>query len=257
VKIVFIHGAWVGPSSWDLFAARYASRGVSCVAPPWPHDDRPVDQLRASPDERLAGIGVGELVEHYAAIVAAEQAPPVIVGHSFGGLIAQLLLDRGLGAAGVAIHPAPPKGVFPSGSAVRASWPVLSTWAGWKKILTMSYEQFRWGFGHQLDEAACREAYDRHVIPTPGRPFFQAAFAPFGSATAIDFRKPRPPLLILGGTNDRTVTASMNRANHAKYRGAADYQECEGRSHWTIAEPGWEQIADRVLDWALERTRKS
>jgi pimeloyl-ACP methyl ester carboxylesterase len=175
---VFVHGAWVGPACWDRFVERFAGRGYRCLAPAWPYEDRPVEELRKTPAPELARVGVTEIVDHYAAIVEGLEEPAVLVGHSFGGLFVQMLLDRGLGSAGVAIDAAPPRGVFPTPSGVRASFPVVRTWRGWRKVLTMSFASFAWGFVHNLPEADQRETYDRLVIPTPGRIFFQTAFAP-------------------------------------------------------------------------------
>ncbi len=251
--IVLIHRAWVGPSCGSLFRPRLEAHGFATVAPAWPHDDRPVEELRRTPEPALAGVGVGEIVDRYASIVRALPAPPILIGHSFGGLFVQMLLDRGLGAAGVAIDSAPPKGVTPSWSAVRASAPVLSAFGGWRRTLRMSYESFRWGFVHTLSEAQARAAYDEHVIPTPGRPFWQAALSPFAGAMRVDTRKAdRAPLLLIAGSADRTVTAAMNRANHRLYRRSAavtDLHELPGRSHWIIAEPGWEEVVDDALAW--------
>lgn len=253
--VVFVHGAWVTPACWDLFKERYEERGYACLAPAWPYDDRPVEQLRRNPAPELAAVGLRDIADHYATVVAGLDEPPIIIGHSFGGLITQMLLDRGLGAAGVAIDPAPPRGVLPGPSAVRSSFPVLRSWRGWKKVLRMSFEQFRHGFVHQLPGAEQREAYERHVVPTPGRPFFQAAF---GKDNRVDFRNDsRAPLLITAGKVDRTVTSGMNRANFKKYarsEAITDFKEFAGRSHWVIAEPGWQEVADHVIEWAEKRT---
>lgn len=256
--VLFIHGAWVGPACWDRFAARFAEAGYECVAPAWPFEDRPIDELRADPAPQLARLGVGDIVEHYAAIAAAMPEAPVLVGHSFGGLFVQMLLDRGVGAAGVAIDSAPPRGVLPTPGAFRASFSVLRTWRGWRKVLTISYDDFRWGFLHNLPEDEQRRVYDAQVIPTPGRIFFQAGFAMFNSSTKVRFRNDgRSPLLLIAGERDRTVPAKMNRANLRKYHrstAVTDFQELPGRSHWLIAEPGWEAVADAAIEWAARQT---
>lgn len=255
--IVFVHGAWVGPRCWDSMRAHYAQKGLTSIAPSWPEDDRPYEALRAQPTEALARIGVQEIADHYERIIRALPRPPLLIGHSFGGLIVQILNSRGVGTAGVAIDSAPPKGIFPTPGAVRASLGVLSTFLGWRKVLRIGYPAFVHGFVHQLPEAEQRRAYEEHVIPTPGRPFFQAAFAPFIRATAVDFTKrDRPPLLLTSGANDRTVPAAMNRANHrayAKSGAITDLIELPNRSHWVIAEPGWEELADRSLEWAQKQ----
>jgi pimeloyl-ACP methyl ester carboxylesterase len=252
--VVFVHGAWVSSGCWDRFKGRYEGRGYACVTPSWPYDDRPVEELRRSPAPELARVGVTEIVEHYANIVSQLDEPPILIGHSFGGLFVQMLLDRGLGAVGVALDPAPPRGVLAGPKAIRASFGVLKTWRGWTKVLTTTYDRFRWGFASELTEADARAAYERYVIPTPGRVFFQAAF---GRETRVHFgNATRKPLLITAGSLDRTVPASMSRSNFKKYRtsvAVTAFKEFEGRTHWLIAEPGWEEIADFAITWAEER----
>ena len=260
VDVVFVHGAWVGPSCWSSFRQPFDQRGLRTIAPAWPFDDRPVDELRRSPDPALASVGIAEIVAHYEKIIRALPNKPLLVGHSFGGLFVQLLLDRGLGAAGVAIDSAPPKGVFATPSAVRANASVLLSWRGWRRVLFNSPEGFAWGFTHNLDPAAQRRAYDEHVIPTPGRPFFQAAFAPLLDVSRVRFdNAERAPLLLIAGERDRTLPPAMNRSNFARYakhpavKAKTDFREFAGRSHWIIAEPGWDEVAEFSLDWARQR----
>ncbi len=252
--VVFVHGAWVAPACWDSFRSRFESRGYSCLAPAWPYEGRPIEELRSNPAPELGRVGIPEIVEHHAKVVAALPEPPVLVGHSFGGLFVQMLLDRGLGAAGVAIDPAPPRGVLPGPHAFRFSLPAVATWRGWRKVLTIPPDRFAWGFCHTLPEAEQRKIYERHVVPTPGRIFFQAAV---GAGTKVNFRNAsRAPLLITAGELDRAVDARMNRSNFRKYRrspAVTDFEEFSGRTHWLIAGPGWEEVADVVLDW-LDRS---
>ncbi len=257
---MFIHGAWVGPSCWEPFIGRFEQAGYRCLAPPWPFEDRPIEELRASPAADLAHLGVAGIVDHYAAIATALPDPPVLIGHSFGGLFVQMLLDRGVGAAGVAIDAAPPRGVLPTPGAFRASFSVLRTWRGWRKVLTVRFPDFAWGFLHNLPPAEQRRVFDAQVIPTPGRIFFQAGFAMFNSSTKVDFRNgSRPPLLLIAGELDRTVPAKMNRSNLKKYRRSGaitDFREFPGRSHWLIAEPGWEEVADAAIGWIERQATK-
>ena len=252
-KIVFIHGAWVTPLCWEKFQARYEERGYECLAPAWPYDDRPVEDLRRDPAPQILHLGIAEIVDHYDAIIRGLDEPPILVGHSFGGLFVQLLLDRRLGAAGVAIDPAPPRGVLPGPTALVSSFFVLTTWRSWKKVLTFPYHAFAGSFVQNLPEAEQRAAYDRYVVPTPGRIFLQDAL---GVGTHIDYDSSnRAPLLLIAGEIDRTVQASMVRANYRKYRRSAadvDFEEFPGRTHWLIASPGWEEVADFALRWAEE-----
>ncbi|HEY0714786.1 MAG TPA: alpha/beta hydrolase, partial [Polyangia bacterium] len=218
-SVMFVHGAWVGPRCWERWQQHFAVQGIASIAPPWPLEDRSYAELRDRPDPGLADIGVGEIVDHYAKVTAQLPAPPLLIGHSFGGLIVQLLLSRGIGAGAVAIDPAPPRGVFPTPRALLTALPILATWRGWRRIFRMSYEEFVAGFVHELPEAERRLVYEEQTLPTPGRPYFQAAFAPFHRATEVDFRKgDRGPLLIVAGAADRTAPPAMVRANHNAYR---------------------------------------
>jgi pimeloyl-ACP methyl ester carboxylesterase len=262
--VVFVHGAWVTPACWDAFKGYFASRGYTCVAPAWPHKDRPIEELRQSPPAALAGMGVAEIVDHYERIVRSLAEPPLLVGHSFGGLFVQLLLDRGLGRAGVAIDSAPPRGVVPlQWSAFKSNAPVLFALGGWKRILHLSFEGFSYAFVHTLPLADRRAAYERHVVPETGRIFFQAglALADPRSPVRVNFQNgQRAPLLLIAGGNDHIVPAASNRANHEKYRGSAavtDFKEFPGRTHWIIAQDGWEEVAGYAADWAEGATRRA
>ncbi len=253
--IVFIHGAWVTPSSWDPFRGWFTERGYDCIAPAWPGKDRPIEAIRADPSV-LLGIGIGEIADHYAQIIRALPEPPILIGHSFGGLIVQILLDRGLGTCGVAIDPAPPKGVFAfEPSAFRSLVSVLLTWRGWRKVVYWSFGNFRYAFVHSLPEAEARAAYEAHVTPETGRVFFQGAFAGFArhSPATVDFRNgARSPLLILAGADDHIVPASLVRRNYRKYAKSSavtDFKEFRGRTHWIIAQQGWQEVAGFALAW--------
>lgn len=251
--IVFIHGAWVTSRCWDNFSRYFQAKGFDCLAPDWPHDDRPIAELRAAPSPALATLGVGDIVAHYAGIITQLQEPPIIIGHSFGGLFTQMLLDRGLGRAGVALNSAPPKGVFPTPAAVRGSLPVITTWRGWRKILTTSESHFSQFFASGFPETERANAFRTYVVPTPGRIFFQAATAMFHNELAINFHNhTRAPLLLTAGGIDKTVPAALNRQNYQKYaqsRARTDFKEFPKRSHTLIMEPGWEEVASYVENW--------
>jgi pimeloyl-ACP methyl ester carboxylesterase len=254
--IVFIHGAWVTPACWEFFKRRYEARGHTCIAPAWPFDERPVAELRRQPEAGLAGLGIAEIVEAYAAVIKALPEPPILMGHSFGGLFVQLLLDRGLGAAGVAIDPGPPRGVLPAPTAVRAALFVFLTWAGWRKAVTMPFKAFQWGFAHTLPADQQRAAFVAHIVPTPGRIYYQAVL---GRHTAVDFANDqRAPLLLIAGEFDRTATAGMTRAMYRKHsasKAVTAFKEFAGRTHWLIAAPGWEEVADHAITWAEQHAR--
>jgi pimeloyl-ACP methyl ester carboxylesterase len=181
---------------------------------------------------------------------------PILIGHSFGGLFVQLLLDRGLGAVRVAIDPAPPRGVLAHPRAVWTSRSVFLTWNGWNGVLTMSQKGFNEGFGHLLPPTEQKAAYERHVIPTPGRIFYQAAF---GIQTRVNYRSAdRAPLLLTAAEKDHTVPLPMVRANFKKYRRSSAvtaFKTFPNHSHWLIQEPGWEEVADYTIEWASSNDR--
>ena len=248
--ILFVHGAWVNGRCWDSFRGRYAARGYTCHAPSWPHDERPVEELRASPDPALAGVGIGEIVAHYKAKAEELGGKPILIGHSFGGLFVQRLVSMGLGCAAVAIDSAPPFGVLPSFDALRAAFPVIKVPGHWKKVLTMSEDDFGATFANGVPPEERAAAYAQYVVPTPGRVYAQATWSP--KLVKVDFKKQdRCPLLLVAGGEDKTISPSMNRANHGKYVAGpvTDFHEFAGRSHFLIAEPGWEEVADHVIDW--------
>jgi pimeloyl-ACP methyl ester carboxylesterase len=255
--VVFIHGAFMSAESWTPWMRRFEARGYRTVAPAWPFLDHSVEDLQRGPDRRFGNLGIGEIVDNYASIIRDFEEPPILVGHSFGGLFVQMLLDRGIGAAGVAIDPAPPKGVLPGKNAVRASLPVLLGWKSWQRVRRMSFEGFQWGWVHTLNEAEQRSAYESQVIPTSGRIFLQALLAPLTSDTKVNFRNNlRGPLLIVAGELDRTVEATMNLANFRRYArstAVTDYREFPGRTHWIVGQPGWEEVADHAMDWLAKQ----
>jgi pimeloyl-ACP methyl ester carboxylesterase len=255
--IVFIHGAWVTPTCWDRMLPWFEARGYRCIAPAWPGKDRSVDAIRADPSP-LRGLGVGEIVDHYEKVVRSldEPEPPILIGHSFGGLFTQILLDRGLGAAGVAIDSAPPRGVWPFElSAFRALGGALLRSLFGTRVVRWSFGEFRYGFVHTLAESAARAAYDRYVVPETGRVFFQGAMAPIDprSPARVDFANgARAPLLLIAGEKDHVVPPVVNRRNHRAYaRSAArtDFREFPDRVHWILAQDGWEEVAQHIAGW--------
>ena len=249
--IMLVHGAWVTTDCWTSFRDFLEAKGHRVVVPEWPYLDRSVEELRRSPDPRLAKMTIKGLVDHFEKQIRDLSEQPVLIGHSFGGLIVQMLLDRGLGAAGVAIDPAPPRGVLPSVTAIGSGLPVLLTWRGWRRVVSMSFKSFSTTIANTVAPGEQRRAYDRYIVPTPGRIYFQAAL---GVGNAVDFANPRrPPLLLTAASQDRTVTSSMVKAMYRKHSRApsrTDIHEFPNLSHWLIAEPGWEQVADKALTWA-------
>jgi alpha-beta hydrolase superfamily lysophospholipase len=219
-----------------------------------------IDEVRRDPSP-MNGLGVTEIVDHYEGIVRGLDRAPVIIGHSFGGLVTELLLDRGLGAAGVALSPAPMKGVLRLPLAqLRSAFPVLGNPANRKRTVELTPKQFHYAFTNTMDDEAAQAAYERYQVPGPGRVIFQAAVANFNpnAPTKVDVHNDdRPPLLVVGNSEDHTVPASVSREaakRLGKSAAVVDYEEFEGRPHFTAGAPGWEAVADRALEWAERHT---
>ncbi|TCO42369.1 alpha-beta hydrolase superfamily lysophospholipase [Kribbella antiqua] len=254
--MVLIHGLWLTPRSWEGWKARFEERGYEVLAPAWPRMDGEVEALRRDPSV-MNGLGIAEVVDHYERIIRSLATPPVIMGHSTGGLVTELLLDRGLGAAGVCLSPAPVKGVLRlPPSLLRCVFPVLRNPANKNKTFAMTSKQFHYAFTNTMDDEDANAAYERYAVAAPGRVVFQAAFANFNprSVTKVDFHKDdRPPLLVIGNTEDHTIPASVSKEaakRLSKSRAVVQYKEFVGRPHFTAGAPGWEAVADYALEWA-------
>ena len=254
--IVLIHGLWLTPRSWEGWKDRFEARGHRVLAPAWPRMQDDIEEVRRDPSP-MNGLGVTEVLDHYDRIIRELDRPPVIMGHSFGGLFTELLLDRGLGAAGVAISPAPVKGVLRLPPAqLRAAFPVLGNPLNRKRTVQLTPKQFHYAFTNTMSKEEAGAAYGRYQVPGPGRVIFQAAFANFNprAATRADFRKDdRAPLLVIGNGADHTVPASVSKEaakRLGKSNAVVDYKEFEGRPHFTAGAPGWEAVADYALEWA-------
>lgn len=254
--IMLIHGAWLNARSWEGFKARYEARGFRVIAPDWPYDDRSPTDLRDAPDPALARSGQNAIIDHYEAEIRKLPEPPILIGHSVGGVFVQHLLDRGLGAVGVAINPAPTPGVPLGPHAIVSALPVfldpLSPW----KAKSMSRKFFRTRFAQTAPKDQVGTLYDRYVVPTAGKVYWDGII---GAVKPIRWDNPdRPPLLLIGGELDLIADASMTRAIYAKQKRAPSRTELkifEGRSHWTGIDAGWEAVADYALDWALANLR--
>jgi pimeloyl-ACP methyl ester carboxylesterase len=256
--IVLIHGLWMSPLSWEKWIERYGALGYRVLAPGWPGIDGDIDQFRADPSA-VDRLGIEEIIDHYDAIVRDLETPPIIMGHSFGGAFAEVLLDRGLGAAGVGIDAAAVKGItkLPF-SQLKSGFPILKNPANNHRAVALTFDEFRYGFANTMTEAAAREAYDRYAVPGPGRVLYQAAFANLNphAATKVDFAKAdRAPLLLIAGENDHTVPAVVDRSvakHYEKSPALTEYKEFPGRSHFIIGQEGWEEVADYALRWAVD-----
>lgn len=248
--IVLVHGAWVTPGSWDTFRQPFDAAGYTVHAPAWPFvEGRSASELNTEPPEEFGRLTVGRIADKYQAFIATLPEAPILIGHSFGGLLVQMLLDRGVGAAGVAINPAPIGGIVPGPGALRAIAPILLRFGAWRRPYRFTRRRFAQLFANGASEAEARSAFDRFVIPAPGMIFHQAAF---WLGTGVKPERRRQPLLITGSDEDRLVSPYLSRAAFRRQRRSSartDYLEFPGRSHFLIAEPGWETVAASVLSW--------
>jgi pimeloyl-ACP methyl ester carboxylesterase len=259
--IVLIHGMWMTPRSWEPWIERYAQCGRRAIAPGWPGVDRTPEEIRRDPSA-LRGLGLDAIVGHYERLIGELDRPPVIVGHSFGGLVTQLLLDRGHGAAGVAIGTAPPKGilVLPP-STLRSGLPGLKNPFARNGLAPLSREQFRWRFTNTLGQKESDAIYDEQYIPGTNRPFFEAAYAALNrsSPAGVTFDNPkRAPLLLVVGELDHISPPALNKKLlklQSRAPSTTDSREYAGRTHYMAGMDGWEQIADDVLAWADAHVR--
>jgi pimeloyl-ACP methyl ester carboxylesterase len=266
IPLMLIHGAWLSARSWENFADYFEKRGFAVSSPEWPRKHGDVEELRAGGDE-LAGLGLDEIVDHYEALIRGLDQPPVLVGHSFGGLIVEVLLDRGLGRAGVALSPAPPKGilVLPF-SALKAVAPALAHPSRWHGVVTLTPEEFTYGFVNTFTPEGAAAAYERYAVPETGQVFYEAGFANFrmNPPSEVDFENgERAPLLIVGATEDNTIPASVAKKQYKKYERSSaqtDYVEFEGRPHLLMAAEGWDEVAEAIDSWlegVLDATAKT
>ncbi len=253
VPIVFVHGLWLLPSSWDRWAAVFGAAGYTTLAPGWPDDPETVEEALANPDV-FADKTVGQVADHFQDVIGKLAKKPAVIGHSFGGLLAQILAGRGLSAAAVAIDPAPFRGVLPLPiSALRSASPVLHNPANRHRAVPLTYEQFRYGFANAVSEDEARELYDTFAVPAPGAPLFQAATANFNPKTEakVDSENPdRGPLLIISGEKDHTVPPAIANASYKKQQrnpGVTEIAEIPGRGHALTIDSGWREVADTAL----------
>jgi len=250
--VVFIHGLWLLPSSWQRWAQTFEEAGFAALTPSWPDDPETVEQARANPDV-FAGKTVGQVADHVAEVIGGLTAKPVVIGHSFGGLLAQITAGRGLSAATVAIDPAPFRGVLPLPiSSLRSAMPVLGNPANRKRAVTLTFDQFRYGWANAVPEAEAHQLYDEFHVAASGAPLFQAALAnlnPFTEAKVPDHGD-RGPLLLISGGADHTVPWAITNASfkrqHRHY-GVTEITEVPNRGHALTIDSGWREVADTAL----------
>jgi non-heme chloroperoxidase len=253
--VVFIHGLWLLPSSWDRWAAVFTEAGYEPLTPGWPDDPDTVEEAREHP-EVFADKTVGQVADHFSDIIRSLNRKPAVIGHSFGGLLTQIVAGRGLAAASVAIDPAPFRGVLPLPfSALKSASPVLGNPRNLHRAIPLTYDQFRYAFANAVPEAEARELYDIYAVPAAGVPLFQAATANLNPWTEVkvDTENPgRGPLLIVSGEKDHTVPWAVSNAAYkqqVKNPGVTQIVEIPGRGHALTIDSGWREVCDKALEF--------
>jgi pimeloyl-ACP methyl ester carboxylesterase len=252
---MFVHGAWLTSQSWENYAGYFEKQGFAVSAPEWPRKSGDVAEIREQAGD-LAGLGVEEIVAHYEAEIEKLGQEPVLVGHSYGGLFVELLLDRGHGRAGVAMSPAPPKGILKLPlKTLKSGSPALAHPSKRRGVVTLTLDEFTYSFVNTFSPEDAKAAYERYAVPETGRIFYEAGFANFHlhPPTEVRFKNDdRAPLLIVGAGEDQTVPASLAKAQYGKYEKSSaqtDYLEFAGRPHLHMVAPGWEEVAAGVNSW--------
>jgi pimeloyl-ACP methyl ester carboxylesterase len=249
--VLFIHGMYMNSLCWEQWVPYFQARGYKCLAPDWPGRDKPVATLRKDhPDPQLSQLTLRRVLEHFTDIIKAQDEKPVLIGHSMGGLAVQLLLQKDLAAAGVAIDSAPPMGVLTTRwSFLKSNWPHITPFVSQSIPIEMTFARFQYTFVNGLPLEEQRAAYERYVVPESRR-------VPRESLTArVDFRRLHPPLLLIAGSADNIIPASLNKSNHARYKASSSvtgFKEFAGRTHFIIGQKNWEEIADTILSWLDE-----
>jgi len=251
--VVFIHGLWLLPTSWDRWAAVFEKAGYTALTPGWPDDPETVAEAKAHP-EVFAHKTIGQVADHYAEVIGKLKKKPAVIGHSFGGLLTQIVAGRGLSAASVAIDPAPFRGVLPLPfSALKSASPVLGNPANRNKAIPLTYEQFRYAFANAVSEDEAKELYDTFAVPASGAPIFQAAAANLNPWTEakVDIKNPdRGPLLIINGEKDHTVPWAIAKASfkpQKRNQAVTEIVEMPNRGHALVIDGGWREVADKAL----------
>jgi pimeloyl-ACP methyl ester carboxylesterase len=256
--VLFIHGLWLHATSWEPWLARFREEGYEPLAPGWPGDGETVEASRANPDA-IGDHGIDDVVTHFAAIIEGLSEPPILVGHSFGGMVAQKLLGQDRARAAIAIDAAQIKGVLPVPlSALRATLPVFKNPANKHRAVSLTADQFRFAFGNAVSEEESDQLFERWTIPAPGRPLFEAAsanFNPHSPAKVDTGNQGRGPLLLIASGKDHTVPESVTRATLKQYRhseAVTDLTTFPDRGHSLIIDSGWAEVAETCLGWLKE-----
>ena len=251
--VVFVHGLWLLASSWDRWAAVFEEAGYSALSPGWPDDPETVEEAKAHPDV-FARKSIGDIADHIDEVIRRLDKKPAVIGHSFGGLLAQIIAGRGRAAVTVAVDPAPFRGVLPLPiSALRAASPVLTNPANRNRAVPLTFEQFRYGFANAVSEDEAKELYETYAVPGSGEPVFQAAAANLNpwSEAKVDTKNPdRGPLLIISGEKDHTVPWAVANSSYKRQQSnpaVTEIMEIKGRGHALTIDSGWREVADTAL----------
>jgi non-heme chloroperoxidase len=251
--VVFVHGLWLLPNSWDRWAELFEQQGFAALTPGWPDDPETVEEAAAHP-EVFAGKSIGQVADHFETIIGGLDRKPAIIGHSTGGLLTQILAGRGLAAVSVAIDPAPFRGVLPLPiSTLKSSSPVLRNPANRNRAVPLTFEQFRYGFANAVSEEEAKQLYEDFAVPTPGKPLFQAAAANLNPWTEdkVDTKNPdRGPLLLISGERDHTVPPAIVNASYKQQQdnpGVTEIETIPGHGHALVIDSGWRETADKAL----------
>jgi non-heme chloroperoxidase len=253
--VVFIHGLWLLPSSWDRWATVFEEAGYATVSTSWPDDPGTVEEARANP-EVFAKKTVGQVADHVAEVIGKLTRKPAVIGHSFGGLLSQIIAGRGLSAASVAIDPAPFRGVLPLPiSSLRSAMPVLANPANRGRAVSLTFNQFRYGWANAVSAEEAKQLHETFHVPAPGAPLFQAATANLNPWTEakVDTKNPdRGPLLVVSGEKDHTVPWAIANASFKKQRrnpGVTEVTEIPNRGHALTIDSGWREVAETALEF--------
>lgn len=248
--IVFLTGAFVSSKCWDDWRNYFGSKGYTAIAPAWPNKNEVPEVLRKThPDSAIASDTLSQLIEHYSNIVKQQPEKPIVIGHSLGGLLSQILLNRDLVAAAVAIHSVPPQGIIPTQfSFYKSTWRSLGLFTPLKKTYLMSFKTWQYAFTNGMSPDEQKKAYDGFAIPESKKALRDG----LTKVAKVDFKKEHAPLLFLSGSTDHCIPASLNYTNYKKYKNGnsvTDYKEFEGRNHFVLGQPTWKEDADYILNW--------
>lgn len=249
--IVFIHGLYMTPLCWEAWIPRFESKGYSCLAPAYPGRDKSVQELQA-PDTALGRLSLSHIVDYLADKIGTMDERPILIGHSMGALIVQLLLNRGLASAAIAIDSAPPTGVFTTKfSFIKANWPHITPFANQSSPVFMTFQRFQYAFVNDFSLVEQRAAFNKYVVPESRRIPRESLFN-----ARLDFRKEHAPLLLIAGGNDHIIPPGLNKANYRRYKDGSsitNFREFPGRTHFGIGQENWEEMADYCLAWLAEQ----